>query len=93
MFQLYIRTKLEFESLLLSNENVKRVMETVEENERVMRMMDPSYKNMMKKKRMEQRKIEGLVSDRSRHESSYRDRSRSRDDQRFKKEKYQKYQK
>lgn len=90
MFQLYIRTKLEFESLLLSNENVKRVMETVEENERMMRMMDPSYKNMMKKKRMEQRKIEGLVSDRSRHESSYRDRSRSRDDQRFKKEKYQK---
>ncbi len=68
-------------------------METVEENERMMRMMDPSYKNMMKKKRMEQRKIEGLVSDRSRHESSYRDRSRSRDDQRFKKEKYQKYEK
>jgi hypothetical protein len=68
-------------------------MEAVEENERVMRMMDPSYKNMMKKKRMEQRKIEGLVSDRSGHESSYRDRSRSRDDQRFKKEKYQKYEK
>jgi len=47
MFQLYIRTKLEFESLLLSNENVKRVMETVEENERMMRMMDPSYKEMI----------------------------------------------
>ena len=55
------------------------------------RMMDPNYKNLIKKKRIEQKKIEGLVSDRYRHENSHRERSRTRDDQRFRKDKYQDY--
>lgn len=56
-FDTYIRTKLEFESMLVSNENIKKVLEKVDEDERIMRMMDPNYKSIMKKKRLEQRKI------------------------------------
>lgn len=56
-FDTYIRTKLEFENMLISNENIKKVLEKVDEDERNMRMLDPNYKSIMKKRRMEQKKI------------------------------------
>ena len=43
--------------MLISNENIKKVLEKIDEDERNMRMMDPGYKSIMKKKRMEQKKI------------------------------------
>jgi hypothetical protein len=43
--------------LLLSNEKVNGAMKKVEEDEKVNRMLDPNYKNILRKKRIEQKKI------------------------------------
>lgn len=70
-FDTFKAAKMELESVLLSNQGIRETMTKIDEEENASKLADPAYRSNLRKKRLEQKKIESLAQEYCR--GNYRD--------------------